>query len=97
MKRNSAAGGPHGLALSKRGSISDEIIGEEDLRDVDAAFESLLHSTFSESETSTSMSAATKNTSRLVLCLSLANILIAYIEKTTPRKDQVFIYTQVPL
>ena len=94
MKRNSAAGGasvggggPHGLAVSKRGSISDEIIGEEDLRDVDAVFESLLHSTFSESETSTSMSAATKNnTSRLVLCFSLPNILlIAYIEKTTSR------------
>ena len=96
MKRNSAAGGvasvggggPHGLALSKRGSISDEIIGEEDLRDVDAVFESLLHSTFSESETSTSMSAATKNnTSRLVLCFSLPNILLilAYIEKTTSR------------
>ena len=87
MKRNSAAGGasvggggPHGLAVSKRGSISDEIIGEEDLRDVDAVFESLLHSTFSESETSTSMSAATKNnTSRLVLCFSLHN-MIAYIE-----------------
>ena len=86
MKRNSAAGGAS-LALSKRGSISDEIIGEEDLRDVDAVFESLLHSTFSESETSTSMSAATKNnTSRLVLCFSLPNILlIAYIEKTTSR------------
>ena len=90
MKRNSAAGGasvggPHGLAVSKRGSISDEIIGEEDLRDVDAVFESLLHSTFSESETSTSMSAATKNnTSRLVLCFSLPN-MIAYIEKTTSR------------
>jgi len=33
-------------------SISDEIIGEEDLHNVDAVFESLLHSTFSESENS---------------------------------------------
>ena len=37
-------------------SISDEIIGDEDLQDVDAVFESLLTSTFSESESSTSVS-----------------------------------------
>ena len=36
-------------------SISDEIIGDEDLRDVDAVFESLLNSTFSESESSSSL------------------------------------------
>ena len=33
---------------AKRGSISDEIIGDEDLKDVDAVFESLLNSTFQE-------------------------------------------------
>lgn len=40
----------------KRSSISDEIIGDEDLRDVDAVFESLLTSTFSENESSSSIS-----------------------------------------
>lgn len=39
----------------KRSSISDEIIGDEDLQDVDAVFESLLTSTFSESESSSSV------------------------------------------
>ena len=37
-------------------SISDEILGDEDLRDVDAVFESLLTSTFSENESSSSIS-----------------------------------------
>ena len=36
-------------------SISDEIIADEDLKDVDAVFESLLTSTFSESESSSSI------------------------------------------
>ena len=35
-------------------SIGDEIIGDEDLRDVDAVFESLLTSTFSENESTSS-------------------------------------------
>ena len=39
-------------------SISDEILGDEDLRDVDAVFESLLTSTFSENESSSSISAS---------------------------------------
>ena len=46
IHRNSATAAATLTAMSKRGSISDEIIGEEDLRDVDAVFESLLHSTF---------------------------------------------------
>ena len=41
---------------TKRSSISDEILGEEDLRDVDAVFESLLTSTFSDNENSSSIS-----------------------------------------
>ena len=41
---------------AKRSSISDEILGDEDLRDVDAVFESLLTSTFSDNESSCSIS-----------------------------------------
>ena len=41
--------------INKRGSISDEILGDDcDMKNVDEVFESLLHSTFSESETSAS-------------------------------------------
>ena len=43
VKRSSAV-----AIHAKRGSISDEIIGDEDLKDVDAVFESLLNSTFQE-------------------------------------------------
>merc|ERR1711963_78215 len=45
-------------------SISDEILGDEDLRDVDAVFESLLTSTFSENESSSSISGP-KSASRI--------------------------------
>jgi len=47
IKRSSAAAAIH----QKRGSItsiSDEILGDDDLKDVDAVFESLLNSTFQE-------------------------------------------------
>ena len=42
-------------------SISDEIIGDEDLKDVDAVFESLLNSTFSESESSSAAAPGSKS------------------------------------
>merc|ERR1712038_33396 len=48
----------------KRSSISDEILGDEDLRDVDVVFESLLTSTFSENESSSSMTGS-KSASRV--------------------------------
>ena len=56
--RNPENVGPNTNRNIKRSSvtsISDEIIGDEDLQDVDAVFESLLTSTFSESESSTSV------------------------------------------
>ena len=50
IKRSSAAQHAAGIH-QKRGSItsiSDEILGDDDLKDVDAVFESLLNSTFQE-------------------------------------------------
>ena len=57
VMRGSAASSA--AAYSKRGSItsiSDEIMGEEDLHNVDEVFESLLYNTFTESESSFSAS-----------------------------------------